>query len=148
MTYSRSADISPKMFSRIPKYLNGVLGKICLGLCPPILRPCVVIGVIGNYNLKSAALDNLMKLTGLEDVKEKAVIVVKEVLVSSSRPDSIDASTSANFLFTGNPGCGKTTVAKLLAVAARVALASKATLEPCRATRVCTSVHSYEQRLA
>jgi len=57
-----------------------------------------------------------MKLTGLEDVKEKAVMVVKEVLVSSSRPDSIDASTSANFLFTGNPGCGKTTVAKLLAV--------------------------------
>ena len=69
-----------------------------------------------NYPLKSAALDNLMKLTGLEDVKEKAVMVVKEVLVSSSRPDSIDASTSANFLFTGNPGCGKTTVAKLLAV--------------------------------
>ena len=69
-----------------------------------------------NYNLKLAALDNLMKLTGLEDVKEKAVMVVKEVLVSSSRPDSIDASTSANFLFTGNPGCGKTTVAKLLAV--------------------------------
>jgi len=68
-----------------------------------------------NHQLSSGALDELMKLTGLVEIKQQAMGIVKEVLLQQDRPASVNAAISMNFLFTGNPGCGKTTVATLLA---------------------------------
>jgi len=70
-----------------------------------------------DHDLTAEAMDSLMALTGLREIKKKAMGVVKEVLLQRDRPASVKAETSMNFLFTGNPGCGKTTVAQLLAKA-------------------------------
>jgi len=60
-----------------------------------------------DHNLVAESMDKLMALTGLRDIKKKAMGVVKEVLLQKDRPASVKAETSMNFLFTGNPGCGK-----------------------------------------
>jgi SpoVK/Ycf46/Vps4 family AAA+-type ATPase len=70
-----------------------------------------------DHNLTADAMDAIMALTGLREIKKQSMGVVKEVLLLKDRPASIKAGTSMNFLFTGNPGCGKTTVAQLLAKA-------------------------------
>lgn len=67
------------------------------------------------HGAKSPSIDKLMSLAGLREVKIKAMSVVKEVLLSKHRPADVQADTSMNFLFLGNPGCGKTTVANCLA---------------------------------
>lgn len=63
----------------------------------------------------SPSMDKLMQLTGLKQVKERAMEVFKATLLGPHRPAQLDDNTTMNFLFIGNPGCGKTTVAELLA---------------------------------
>jgi replication-associated recombination protein RarA len=67
-----------------------------------------------DHQLRSEGMDQLMALTGLQDIKKKAMEIVKAVLLNKGRPASLKADVAMNFLFTGNPGCGKTTVANLL----------------------------------
>ena len=80
--------------------------------------------------VKSPAMDKLMGLVGLRKVKERALAVYQRTLVDPFRPDGLDATTAMNFLFIGNPGCGKTTVAELLA-AALVELKFRKNPTPC-----------------
>jgi SpoVK/Ycf46/Vps4 family AAA+-type ATPase/DNA-binding transcriptional MerR regulator len=67
------------------------------------------------YSLSSPAMDSLMQLVGLKIVKETAVSVVLRVLLEP--PADLQSSTAMNFLFLGNPGCGKTIVSQYLAQA-------------------------------
>ena len=57
-------------------------------------------------------MDKLMQMTGLKRVKETAITVALNVLLKP--PPDIKTGTSMNFLFLGNPGSGKTSVAKFL----------------------------------
>ena len=68
-----------------------------------------------DHNLVSKSMDELMALTGLHEIKKKAMGIVKAVLLQKERPQTVKADTPMNFLFTGNPGCGKTTVARKIA---------------------------------
>jgi hypothetical protein len=68
-----------------------------------------------NYGMVSDAMDKLMGLTGLKEVKKAAIGLAMEMLLEP--PAYLVSTTSYNLLFLGNPGCGKTTVAKLLAQA-------------------------------
>jgi len=68
-----------------------------------------------DFNLSSASMDALMKLIGLKEIKDRAISVALTILLDP--PAGLQTGTSMNFLFIGNPGCGKTTVATLLAKA-------------------------------
>jgi SpoVK/Ycf46/Vps4 family AAA+-type ATPase len=67
--------------------------------------------------LECRALDTLMGMTGLTKVKTVALNLFTEVRIDLKRePESRTTTVSAmNFIFTGNPGTGKTTVALLFA---------------------------------
>jgi len=54
------------------------------------------------HNFKSPAMDELMKLIGLKEIKEKAIQVCLQVLLKP--PPTLKTATSMNFLFVGNPG--------------------------------------------
>ena len=52
-----------------------------------------------NHGIESKAMDKLMQLTGMHEVKVRAVSVCKEVLLSRKRPADIQAQVTMNFLF-------------------------------------------------
>jgi Holliday junction resolvasome RuvABC ATP-dependent DNA helicase subunit len=68
-----------------------------------------------NKGIKSESMDKLMNLAGLKNVKERALSVAYEVILKP--PKKLNSKVSMNFLFVGNPGCGKTTVGNLLSAA-------------------------------
>jgi hypothetical protein len=52
-----------------------------------------------NHGIASPSMDKLMQLTGMHEVKARAVNVCKEVLLSKKRPVGIKAQVAMNFLF-------------------------------------------------
>jgi len=58
------------------------------------------------FTIQSASMDELMKLTGLQQVKLEAVAIVKKLLSDQKFKKQQRVVTTCNFAFMGNPGTG------------------------------------------
>lgn len=59
--------------------------------------------------IASPAMDELMGLTGLTRVKREVLGLYRKVMIDKEREPGARSDRALNFLFTGNPGTGKTT---------------------------------------
>uniref|UniRef100_A0A0G4HGQ9 RanBP2-type domain-containing protein n=1 Tax=Chromera velia CCMP2878 TaxID=1169474 RepID=A0A0G4HGQ9_9ALVE len=60
------------------------------------------------------SMDRLLHMIGLEDVKRRAMNIIRDIQMEKKRTEmgvKVNANTTMNFLFVGNPGTGKTTAA-------------------------------------
>ena len=58
------------------------------------------------FKIQSASMDELMKLTGLQQVKLEAIKTVQKLLLDQQFKKQQRVVTTCNFAFMGNPGTG------------------------------------------
>ncbi|XP_065661931.1 uncharacterized protein LOC100206283 isoform X3 [Hydra vulgaris] len=134
--HKKNLDISRNFLNQFSKFHSKALKKWCEDKEINLLNDetdsnLQVIPAVSNINdpiskwnnlkdqegVTSAAMDTLVKLTGLKKVKEFAIDLFKFSLKFSQLSTEAKSANqkTLNFCFLGNAGSGKTTVARLLA---------------------------------